>query len=403
MGSTAGGIMGIGGGIMSGIGAKESANALNKAGARSFEQYGGETGASAFMQLLQALGEGAFDQIAAIPQARRGQLFGTPQADIDTAQARMSEIQAQLAQSKKGPKGETKAARDARNAQTRRLKNEYSQLQKQIKAGPTSGMLDLDALKKQYAGKKGWLGEIEDSGKGSIAAGQKLVDQYGKDTTALTNQYKGGTDWLGQMGRQNIARAQSQTGNMVNEAKQFGKGRDEIIQRDYERGLKNANDSSNADMIASGLGASTLTHNARAQNARAFGDARANAQQALADSQIATIMGAKSQGFGAENAARGANLSLMAGRQGGLDTLANQRASGGIALGGQNIDRNLTIQNQAPLMRANLFGSAAFNPFLGQDTTKYNPGLGPTGAMLTSMGNSLSATGGSMAGKGKGG
>ncbi len=391
------------GGVMSGIGARESAKALNKAGQVSFGQYRNETGASRVMQMLEALGERGFGELAALPRDEYTALFGRDQSYIDQSTKRMAEIDARLKEIQGRPGG-TKAEKDAANAEKKRLQDEYKVLGAEIRAGPSRGYMDMAALRQQFAGKNGWLGDIESANADTKAAGDKLVADYNADTGTLSmrdaatlSDFDRATRSLGQQGRQNLARTERQASDLLGDARKWGAGREALIQRDYERGLKGANDSATSDMIASGLGASTLRQNAMAQNARSFGDVRANAMQNLADQQLNATMQARNQGNAAINATAGGNLSLNASRASGRTGLQTQqtgalaqRMGGATTLAGQNIERNASLAQQPALMRANLFGSAAFNPFLGQDTTKYNPGASPTGALLTSLGNSIS-------------
>lgn len=380
MGGSSGSGKNLIGGVLGGMGASNQANATNAAGANALNLYRGQTTQAQMQNVLQALGSQGPEWLKAnLPQDQYAQMFGTSADTIKASTDRMAAVQDQLSKLRVAPRGETKAARDARVAQTTSLSNEYKNLQSQVARGPTSGQYDLSAIQNTYKDQPGYLNQIETNAKNQTGILGGILNNYNADTSKLAS-----------LNSADVNRTRAQTGDLVANAQQFGKGRADIINRDAERGLKSANDTSYADMIGSGLGSSTLTQNAKAQNARAFGDVKQNALQNLSDSQVGQIANAKQFGYGQENAVQGAGRAQQA-----------SRMAGGTELSGNIAQQSFNIGQQSPMARQALFQSPTFNPFLGQNTTSYFPGLSSSGAFLGTLGNSVSAQGGAMNSKGK--
>ena len=407
--SGVGDIQGTLGSWASAFGANANAKAINRAGAASLQAYQDKTYLPQLMAMIQGGGaQGLNEFLAMTSKADQERYFGADKDYTSTKEARLGEIDKRLAEIK-GERGgaKDKAARDRLDAEKSRLEREYKDTKTMLKNSPSKGMYDLDAIKKSAEGKKGFFDEYDSALSDTRQSYQDVMNRYDADTGVIgaadrktLADYDAASRIFGRQGAQDLSRAQYQTGDLVGTAKQYGKGREEIIRRDTQRGLDNANAGSTADMIASGLGASTLTQNAKAQNARTYGDIQNNALQSLNDSQAQAVMGAKQWGFGNENAVNQANRGRMFQREGGRTALQDSqtraldnRLTGGTALQGQIADRNAPLRQQGSLLRAQYFQSPMFNPYLGMDMTRYFPGASPTGAFLTSLGNSYSQMG----------
>jgi len=414
MGDVIGNIFGAGqsalGGLFGGMGASANARAINSAGNRALTTYRDQTYLPQLMSMIQGSGTKGLDDMLAMTSSNdRVRLFGADPTFFDQSKSRMGDIDKRLAEIKAAKSGAaSKAAKDSLAAEEKNLKNEYEGLKKQLEQAPSKGLYDLSAIRSQAEKTPGFLNEYDNALIASRKGYEDTMNRWDADTKQLQGtdaktlaDYDAASRIFGRQGAQDVSRAQYQTGDLVGTAKQFGKGREDIIRRDAQRGLNNANAGSTAEMIASGLGASTLTQNAKAQNARTYGDIQSNALQSLGDSQLSAIMGAKQWGYGNENEINQAGRNRMLSREGGRTALQGQqtdrlagRMAGGSGIQERNADRNTQLGMQAPMLKYSMFQSPQFNPFLGMDTTRYFPGASPGGAFMSSVGNSMSAAGG---------
>lgn len=361
-----GGALGLAGGALSAIGGAQSARAGNQAGANAASMYQDRTFGPQLQSALQMRGgQGLADLVAGMSAADKQRYFGTS-GSIDASTSRMQQIQDRLSQIDSAGRGSNvpRAQRDAMAAEKQRLQSEYKSLQSTIKTN-NPGQYDLGALQAQYGNSKGFLGDYQDTLNKQMDSWNNLISGYQADTNRLTgndaanlNQYDQQSRALSQQGAQNLSRAQYQTEDLTGEARKFGAGRADIINRDTQRQLDNANASSRADMIASGLGSSTLTQNAMAQNARAYGDVRQNALQNLSDSQLGAIMAAKQFGYGNQNQIGQANLGVASQRASGRTALQESqqgrlsgRLTGGTALASDVADKTWGAQSVIPQMQ----------------------------------------------------
>lgn len=215
-------------------------------------------------------------------------------------------------------------------------------------------MADLAALTDFYKGKKGTLADTANVANQSLSEADRLQSGYAGDTARLLRRSRG----------------------IEETAKQFGKGREDIIRRDSAKGLQAANDTSSADLIASGLGSSTLLGNAKAANNRTYGDLQNNALTSLGESQTDRLMQAQTGTLGIDTA----------------------RSAGGTALGQDLLGTRNNLRNAPINAQTNAFSGATWNPFLQSGASQYYPGLSPGGIAASSFGQSTAGMAGILSG-----
>lgn len=333
--------------LLSAWGNAESAKAANKAGEKSLQLYTKETDIAKILAAYEALGSDAEGFLKGIlPQDRYAELFGSPAQTITRT----------VNQPATGPGTgmSPEASRFSRYAGTGIPGGSQGPGTYTYQDPAKPGSLNVEALKSYYANKKGTLGSLEDVATQAREGNKRLLSDYDLDSRRLERRGRVAED----------------------EVRKYGMGREAQIERDVGKAHKSADAMDMADMIASGLGSSTLTSSAKRANARTFGDLESDAKQDLADERLQKYLDVF-----------GKSTEQMAGRSFGRASLADTV-----------LTRDASLAAQPAMARQNLFGSKTFNPFLGQDTTAYFPGLSPWGVGMSSFGNSATAKFGAVMG-----
>lgn len=375
---TLAGIGGIGslvGGIFGASGARSAANAQVQAGRDALDLYRDETDFGKALQLALALGgENALPMLQGMLSADQyEELFGraatggTPLSE--TEQRRLEEIDRQIA-SIESSAGRTNARnmfgtgvsrprpgmRASQSSEVERLRGERDALMKKAGGDPgKAGKYSLDQFRK-IGGQGGTIGEMK-----------SLSD-------AFKSQGEGRLRDFDQM----LARIEGMGSQMKADAAKNYQDEISAAERDAARREQSLNRSSLASLAGAGLGGSSLAASQMQGNSRGIAEG-------LAD-QTRNINQART-GFMA-------NLD---------NTNINRSMQGGLARGdfARGIDTQVFQAQQSPISaKFGLTTGAAFNPFLGQNTTQYFPGVSPSGAMASSIGNTLGAAGGTALGYG---
>lgn len=218
----------------------------------------------------------------------------------------------------------------------------------------STGALDLAALEEYARTNPGFLAQMRELADAEEARGRGLLSEFAADTERLGQQGEAQATEIGKYGRQ--------------QRKQ--------IKLAAERALKGLNRQTESRLLSSGLGNSTLLTGALGANTRNLTEWEANALGEIDDRQLQML-----------TALREANLNRAYGR-------AGQKTGLQSAL----LDRNLNLR-QAPLAtELQTLTGPGFNWWQGQDTTRYYPGVSPSGSALSTLGNALSASGGYLLG-----
>jgi hypothetical protein len=156
-------------------------------------------------------------------------------------------------------------------------------------------------------------------------------------------------------------------------ARGYGAGAEALIDQESARGLKAANAQAQARLNASGLGNSTFVGNQLANNQ--LNSTRMANQQKLAARQqtLDRSLGARDNRVNTERALAAARMGIGTGRA---------------SLFSEGRNRNAQFQ-------AGALSSSVVNPWLGQGTSQFYPGVSGTGSGLATLGTSLAGLGGS--------
>jgi hypothetical protein len=375
---TLAGIGGIGslvGGIFGASGAKSAANAQVQAGRDALDLYDDRTSFGQALQLALALGgENALPMLQGmLPADQYEELFGrqatsgTPLSESE--QRRLQEIDARISELNSGATrantramfgtgvgGRPRGASSSGNAEVQRLQGEREALMKKSGGDPgKAGKYSLDQFRK-IGGQSGTIGEMKSLSDAFKTQGEGRLRDFDQMLARIDG-----------MGAQTKADAAKNYQDEIGAAERNAARREQALNRGSLASLANA-----------GLGGSSLAASQMQGNSRGIAEG-------LAD-QTRNINQAKT-GFMANLDNANINRSM----QGGL-------ARGDFARG---IDTQVFQAQQSPISaKFGLTTGAAFNPFLGQNTTQYFPGVSPSGAMASSIGNTLGAAGGTALGYG---
>lgn len=161
-------------------------------------------------------------------------------------------------------------------------------------------------------------------------------------------------------------------------------GRDAIIDRDFTRAGKEADQMLAAKLGAAGMGRSTAGLMARAGSSRRYAESAGDAKQRNAEGMLDRLLSARGQRIGLESEA--------ARMEGGL--LGEE-----INFDNMTLDRELALRQIAPNAMLGLQQSSVLNPWLEQNTSQYYPQTSGAGAALGSIGQFASGVGGMMIGQ----
>lgn len=186
-----------------------------------------------------------------------------------------------------------------------------------------------------------------------------------------------------QTGNANLGRYDATTGDLNAQAQgielgaqRFGQQRVERVKRDSERSLKATNRQATSALLGRGIGAGSAMTDALAGNAEQNQRATNDALGDIEDKQIGLRTGLQT-----------GRLGLMSSRAGGRDAMM---------LGGQDTSRSLRVG--ALNAEQNALGGNVMNPWLGQSSSQYFPAASPSGAAMSSFGNSMGRAGSALAG-----
>ncbi|MCA9280337.1 MAG: hypothetical protein H6815_00415 [Phycisphaeraceae bacterium] len=229
--------------------------------------------------------------------------------------------------------------------------------------------------------------------------------KFGGDSTGRVQDYYGGAR-TGAMGRFDQGTSQARGIALGSEdiARGYGAGAEALIDEDAQRATTRANRASDARLISMGLGSSSTRASTAANNEANI--SREATRQKLDARRETTdrVLAARGQRTALEQGAAGTGLNgdlAFTGMQGGAleNSLASQLAQlsqrSAMRTGVQqdNLAGNQSQQQGNILQALNLLSSSNMNPWLGQPTTQFYPGVSPAGSALTSAGNAAAMLG----------
>lgn len=263
---------------------------------------------------------------------------------------------------------------------------------------------DLAAYGTSYQDSEAKRQAAINAGTGGPLLGQLrgLADQAQQGGQQNLNNAMAGFGALNQRGDarlQNVAGlynyGQQQLGNFYSgaegSARQFGRGREQIIRSDSADRLKGLNQQTDASLA--GLGVNSLGANQKAQNTASIGREQDRALTDLNDAQTQLLMRAQMGRAGAQGQLLGQGISAQDEIMG--QNLARQYNQQGVvnAMRGQNLERNLSYQGAPVQTQLGLMQSSIFNPYL-QNPQQYIPTANPWAAAGGSASNTLGMLGG---------
>lgn len=354
-GALLGGIFGGLGGIFGASGASSAAKAQIKASQDAMRQYDTRTAEGMARQAQAMYGPQAEQYLrSALPKETFDRLFGTPAANpafSDQQRTRLSNIDKEIQQLSQIRSTQDLGKRQQYGDRLNALQAERDSLVRDAggSAG-TSGTMDLAAFNQYAQQNPGFLSRMSSLADSEEAKGQGLLGEFNADT-----------ERLGMQGDQ-IAR----------EAGKYGEQERKRIRLASDRALGSLNRQASSRLVGAGLGNSTLLTGAMAGNTQRIREAEDNAMGNVSDRQLSLLSGIRQNNLG----------------------LGYGRASQKTGLQSGLLDRNLNLR-QAPLAtELQMTTGSVFNPWLGQNTSQYYPGLSSSGTALSSIGNSLSGAGG---------
>lgn len=357
-----GGVLGLGGQALASEGAREGAQAQIQAGRDAQKLYTNETDLGQARQLLFAMGDQALPYLqATLPRDRYQRLFGRPAA---TAEDRTQFTQ-ELEQAKQtlaryktsGGNGYLDNAARAAGVDIPALTARVGELQ-QILDNPNDtgspGQFSDSSIAGMTQG-GGYLGQLGTLASEATKRGGQMMSDFNADTGRLTQQ--GNAMGLG--------------------LASYGEGEKNRVRREAKDTNKAMDRQAVARLSASGLGNSTLTANALNENARLVGNTLSDQLGRINDQKFQTGLGIQQANLG----------------------LASDRASKRTGLQGTLNDQRYQYELAPVAAKQALLTSNVFNPFLGQNTTQYFPGVSPSGASSNSWGGFMQNTGGALFGR----
>jgi hypothetical protein len=358
------------GGVMGSRGASAQAEAQIKAGRDAQKLYDNRTGEGMGNMLRMLYGADARSKAQGLMgQDQFGRTFGRPASEaVAAANKGISDIDLILA--KYGKAAHKQPIIDVRGT----LRGYKDVPDGYDKARAKADGVDIDALigqKKQHeaiikGGDAGQVGLFDPStdaaaGPGMLNRMQELFGQY--DTEAKGLQSKFGADTQALLGQGDA---------QLQEARMYGRDRQAQAQQDADRMAKSLNAQTKARMQASGIGGGTTEAQQMQGNTMNIYDALQRQRAAIGDQSLQL-----SQGI------RGQNLGMQ-----------NQRALQGSAMDMNLLQRSQELRQQPLQTEMQMLTGNIMNPYLGQNTTQYFPGVSASGAAMSSLGNSFSAAGG---------
>jgi len=199
------------------------------------------------------------------------------------------------------------------------------------------------------------------AGDGILSQMRGLFGQFDTENKANEGTFQNETANLLGMGDANLQSARG-----------YGAARSAEAERDANRMLGQLNSQTRARAMASGVGGGTGVLNQMAGNTQNVFEALQRQKNQIGDQ----------------------NLALTSGIRQGNQGLAANRFGSLAALRQGNTLQSQSLRQQPLQTEMSLLTSAAMNPYLGQNTTQYFPGVSGQAAAYGSFGNTLSALGG---------
>lgn len=216
-----------------------------------------------------------------------------------------------------------------------------------------------------------------------------LSSRYGDLNQSIFDRQQGGFDALNRRGNADLASAQMFGRGLVNTARSYGDGSERLIDEDMERQRRAADRSSLAALSARGLGNSTLVGNQLSGNALESARTGSRLKDEVRRARTGLEMGAMQQANAAEMGVRGRNYGSI------FDQIGHTTA-----LGERTFGRGQTLESAPLNATLTMLGNPMLNPWYGQNTGQYYPGVSALGSGMATAGNALGAFGGFMGGSG---
>ncbi len=356
-----GGIAGLLGGIFAAKGAKDSAQAQIKAAQQAQQLYDDRTteGQLNLYRLLYGAGGRELFK-GAVGNDRYESMFGRAAANPQ----QRAQLEQELADLNRQISAGAQGTQSGRN----NTLGGGGGMPSPTPAGRQTLINRRDEIKNRLAGvedsKTGQFNPAEwdaAAGDGILGQMRSLFGQFDTENKANEGTFTGETNNLLGMGDANLQAARG-----------YGAGRSAEAERDANRMLGQLNATTRARAMASGVGGGTGVLNQMAGNTQNVFEALQRQKNLIGDQNLALTSGIRQ---GNQNLAANRFGSLAALRQG--NTLQSQ-----------------SLRQQPLQTEMSLLTSAAMNPYLGQNTTQYFPGVSGQAAAYGSFGNSLSALGG---------
>ncbi len=361
--SVFGGLLGGGlslvGGLLGASGARDAANAQTAAAREALQFQNNQMGQGRLAQLALAFGPQEAERIirATLPRDQVERLFGraaTAGGFTTDQQQQLERLDQQISQ-RQAQTG-SRNRRGQSDPELDRLRSERDALLRVTGGDPgVAGEVDMEALR--------------GLGPGVYQQYDSLLSQLrGQGDTALSD-YDAATGTL-----------RREAGGIERDARRFGKGQIDRINRDSSRALENANNMAQASLLSRGMGASSVLANTLGQNAVESERARADAISGVEDQQSRLLTGIRQGNLGLLSQRLGARTPLL---------MSNQ-------------DRETSLQSSLLGSKLGLLTGPSSNPWLGQSAQSFFPGVSGSAAAQQSIGNSLTAIGGPLLGYGMG-
>jgi len=357
-----GGVLGLAGTGMQANAASDAAGAQIQAGRDAQKLYTNETDLGQARALLFAMGDQALPYLqATLPRDRYQRLFGRPAAtaeDRTRFRTELDQAKQTLARYKtSGGNGYLDNQARAAGVDIPALTARVGELQ-QILDNPNDtgspGQFDQAALSGMTQG-GGYLGQLGTLAGEASKRGDQMMGQFNADTGRLT-----------------------QMGNAMGLGlASYGEGEKARVKREAKDTNLAMDRAAIAKLNAGGFGKSTIAANAVAENARTTRNTLSDQLGAIRDKQFQAGLGIQQANLG----------------------LATDRATRGTGLQGQLNDQKYQYALAPLAAKQSLLTSNVFQPFLGQNTTQYFPGVSPSGASANAWGGFMSGAGGTLFGK----
>lgn len=268
------------------------------------------------------------------------------------------------------------------------------------------------------------LGRMESTGSDIIRLQNEDLARFDADTERVTGEYGAARDrYAGEAGRLNtlaaggeeMAQAEADRGNRMAAGAEslaglMGAGRDRTIRQDSAKRQKAMDQTSRAQLAASGFGNTTAVNSATNANARTIAESQDRALQASQDARLQSLLQARAQriaagqaGSGAVQAARSRRIGVGQDLAGGMYS-ADTAVAGALTarLGQRTGLRSAQLANEQNLrylpMQTQL--AAEQGPivnFQHPNVSQYYPGASGGAAALAGVGAAMAQEGSNMA------